>query len=90
VKDEIDLAPGVRAEEVEARRLRLPRGPAKHLVEDGRFEEGAGGRVPLFGEEAGEGGVRPVELFTSRAVTVGRSGRRRTTPDRSSALGEGA
>ncbi len=58
-----DAAPGVGAiEEVEGRRLRLPRGPAEHLVEDGRLEEGAVGRGLLIAEEAGERGVRPVEL----------------------------
>ncbi len=56
VEHEIGLAPRVDAIEMEGRRLRLPRGPAEHLVDNGRLEEGAVGRGLRLGEEAGERG----------------------------------
>jgi hypothetical protein len=51
VKDQIDLAPRVSAEEVKGR-FRPPRRPVEYLVEG----------VPLAGQEARECRVRPVQL----------------------------
>lgn len=43
VEDEVDLAAGVGAEEVDRGRLGLPGGPAEQFVEDGGLEEDAVG-----------------------------------------------
>jgi hypothetical protein len=54
VEDEIDFAPGVRAEEVKGRGLRLSGRPAEQLVEDGGFKERADARAGLVAQEAGQ------------------------------------
>ena len=59
VEDDVHLAPAVGAEEVKRRRVRLPRRPAEHLVDDGGLEESAiRGRRVLAEEGARPGSVQ--------------------------------